>query len=413
VKTPVLLLLLAAGSVQAGVDALLQQGAAAYREKDYGKALSFMAEALAEDPENGTAKNYVWTLGKRMADEARRAQLKPGELEKAERLALRQVSVDRARAKEALAHLKETYEKSRDTRSPADLLSGLEGLDREVETEFADERGREQARAYFNQILANLGEALGKNVFVKPSDALRASGYMAYYRGEWKEAASLWGKALEVEPGDPRLKKDLESLQALLSRRDKEEKIRALVQRAETFSKTGYWSDAAKIWREVLVLDPAHPGAKEKLSLAKVSAEKTSLQSRLKAKTDEGVRMFRSGDSFGAAQVWLEVLQEDPTHEQARVWLRLVGKEMSGRRNGPAAAVPVQPQKEPSPVAGEVRGSRKEEAVSLHRQAILLYSEDNLKAAVEMWRRALALDPHLAQAQQALRQAQAELSLQQ
>jgi tetratricopeptide (TPR) repeat protein len=146
------------------------------------------------------------------------------------------------------------------------------------------------------------------------------------------------------------------------------------------------------------------------MAAAQVAVEKDSLRKKLKSRTEEGLKIYQEGDVLGAAQVWLEVLQMDPTFEEARAWLQLAGRKIkSAPSPAKAEAIPPSTVKRSSEKPAVAQPER---AMELYKEGVIQYAQDNVSRAVALWKECLALDPSLARAREALRQAQAEMALQ-
>lgn len=381
---------------------MLQKGVDLFRQGRLLESMDMMTEVLNADPENTTAQDYLWTAARKVREEDKALQLSPKEEKAAVDLALRHLEERRRQVKSALGQLETAYQNTRDVRSPQDMLSSLEGLDRSLGADFASERAGEQAEAYHRKILENLGAALQKNVFVSQKDALAARAYLAYYQGDWPGALKLWDEAVKSAPDDAAVRKQRDHLQALLADKEKQGKIQEASRQAETLQKTGYYQEAADTWKEVLALDPQNPDARRNYLACKNLDAEIRKEERLRNRTNEGIRLYRSGSSFEAMQVLLEVLQEEPGYKQARIWLGEVGKKL---RAAPAAE-PAPAAAAPKPATDHAR------AMEEYKRGILLYSDDRVSDAVKAWRAALALDPGLLKARQALEQAQSEMGFQ-
>lgn len=404
-RRAVLLASALAWAAPAAAETLLQSAAQAYREGRYMEALRDMSRVLEEDPENATAKNYVWTIAKKMAQEDARATLKPGEKEHAAALALIDLEDRRRRTEEVLGALKEASQRSDTPRGPSDLLSSMAGLDKYLGPEFEAERSDAQARAYLQNIVENLSNAVERRAFVSSKDYFRARGYMAYYKGAWDEALSWWGKALQEDPSDGKLQEDVASLQNVVSFRKEEKELQDLSRQAEVYSRTGYPQESWEAWRAILRRRPDYPGAREKALVAKVALEKSKQAESLRRRTNEGVVEFKAGRHLGAAQIWLEVLQVDPTYDQARTWLKLVGPKLEDGNVPPAPA--------PARAAGGAQAAGSADpakAEELYKKGLLLYSDEKLEDAVKAWKAALRMDASLVKARQALEHAEKELA---
>jgi tetratricopeptide (TPR) repeat protein len=387
-------------------DRLMSAAVVAYRTGRFSEALTDMTTVLDLDPGNASAKNYLWTIA-RTIREKEGAPPTAREKRKAELLALKRLKERRRRTQYVIVALRKKYEKSRNLRSPGDILAGLTGLDRYLGMDFAEERERQQAQISFHRILANLNEALSRKVFASKKDQLRAEGYLAYYGQDWKTASEKWSAALAEDPSDAAVRSDLASLQALVKKRQEEIKIQDLLRKAETFEAGGYLDDAIRAWEGVVKMDPTRSGAKEKLAVLKVTAEKDHLQKRLKEMTDEGMDLYRNGNLVPAMQTLLEVLRLDPSFEQARVLLSHLGKKLG---EIPVAKPSAKGSPGPTPRPAEAPTRNLEKAQIMYQEGLALYSQDNIQEAIRAWEQALVLNPDFANAREALRQAKAEIA---
>jgi tetratricopeptide (TPR) repeat protein len=402
----------------ASVDEFMKLSASAYRQGRLLDALQEAARALEIDPTNAVVKNAVW----KMAQEAKRrqgdARLKPGEMEKALRLAEKDLETRRKETEATLAQLKEAARKTTDAKSPMGLLAALGDLDKSG-ISFDTSGGSTQGALYLGNIVQNLTGAIQKGVFVSRKDHLRAQGYLAYYQNDWKEALEKWEAALKEDPRDKQLLSDVSSLKELTRRRQAERELKDLVRQAETYQQTGLYAEAVDAWQQVLKMDAKTSGAMEGLSVSRVALEKSRLQKTLEVMMEKGVALYKEGQYLKAAEVWLEALQLDPTYQKARAWLKLAsGKlDQEATPSPPAAKGPaLQPllPRPPAQALGTPARALTEadarKAEDLYKQGLLLYANENLAGAVDIWKKSLKLNPDLTKAQEALRHAQAELS---
>jgi tetratricopeptide (TPR) repeat protein len=119
--------------------------------------------------------------------------------------------------------------------------------------------------------------------------------------------------------------------------------------------------------------------------------------------TEQGLRLYKDGKVVEAAQAWLKVLEKNPTHREARLWLAQAGR----RLNALPAAPPLERPTKAPPSPAERSTSA---AQDFYKQGLIAYAQDHVTGAIELWERALEKDPSLSQAQEALRQARAEIS---
>jgi tetratricopeptide (TPR) repeat protein len=410
-----LLVLAAPSRAEVTSSVLLQEAVTAYREGRLEAALLKMGEVVDREPENATAKNYVWAIVRRIQKDERRYRVSPRDVARAVAVAEEELAARRLRTEEALGRMREAARLSGNVRSPGDVLAGAAGLERFIGKELEGELADAQARDFSNQVVAHLEEALKRKIFVSLKDQYRAEGYLAYIRQEWDQAAALWEKAVKEDPADDKARKDLESLRELVAGRERKEKVAELSNQARLYFRSGRYQESLESWRAVARLEPEFPGLTAQAAAARTALEKSRLQGRLKGMTEEGLALYRAGDAFAAAQKWLEVLQLDPSHEEARGWLQHAGKRL---RQSPAPAPAPRPAASPAgqAAAGHAaapaatpRGNP-DKALSLYKEGMILYAQGSLPEAVKAWEESLRLDPSLSRAREALRQANAELT---
>lgn len=401
--------LLAAAGPAWGEPALLpadmvRQAAEAYRDGRMTDALRGSARVLETDPANAAAKNLIWTVAQDVRKRSAKKGLKPGEKARAVALARRYLQEHDQKTRRALEELKHVEARSQDLRSPTGLLSALGGLDQALGGAGAERFG-ERAQVHFSNILQNLEQALDKQVFAGRKDHLRAQGYLAYYKQDWERAAELWAKALREDPADTQVRNDLSSLQTLLQRKKARAELQDFLNQADTYFETGLYAEAAEAWSEVLKRDPRYPGAVESLTACRVARDKAERQRRLKEMMREASVENRAGRPMRAAEICLEALQIDPTYTPARALLKLAGAKIS---SSPAErpAAPASPAAVP-----ESSGGDPAKAEPLYKRGLLLYSDGDVQAAVKLWREAVALDPAMKKAREALRQGESELAI--
>lgn len=386
-------------------DKLLTDAVELYRAGRLPEALMEMTSVLEKDPENVTAKTYVWTIARRMREREKQASMSDAEKEAAVKRAYALLEERRRRSQDALSKMEDVYRRTRDVRGPAELALSAEGMNQFLGAEFESERVRAEAEVYFQKIKANLTRALQRSAFVSRKDHLNAEATLAYYGGEWALAVKKWEAALQEDPADAAIRKNAEDVKGLIRRKAQEEKLRALVDQAETFQRTGYMREAAKAWEQAQALSPRDGKILENLALCRRVFQKEDRARELKVLTDRGIALYQGGKPSEAVEAWLKALQLDPGYEQARVWISHVGKKLevsSGAR--PAGPVPAGQAVREAPVAGDAR-----KAQDLYREGLLLYAGNEVSKAIQTWRQALRLDPGLVQAEQALRQAEAEI----
>ncbi len=390
----------------------MQGLAASYRAGDDAGVLKYSADVLEADPGNRDARNYLWTVGRRLKEEEQAGTMTDEERRGLVLLAERRLALRRCETEETLSRLRESYEKSRRRRSPADILAGAEGMGRFLGEQFQEERQQALADGYFRGLVENLTAALKSKTFVARKDQLVAEAWLSYYSGDKAKALKAWESAAAQDPADRRVADDLDSLRRVLQRERDEKLIKEWESQAATYQETGFHREALELWDKILTKTPGDAGVRRNAEECRAAIRKKEKDARLAASTEEGVRLYREGKVIEAAQAWFKVLDQDPSYRPARVWLAHAGNQL-GDMEQPASASKPSPAAKPSAQddkASAVTDADRAAALEFYKQGLIAYSQDRVSEAVDLWEKALARRPDLTQAREALRQARAELS---
>jgi tetratricopeptide (TPR) repeat protein len=98
----------------------------------------------------------------------------------------------------------------------------------------------------------------------------------------------------------------------------------------------------------------------------------------------------------------LKALEIDPSNKKARTWLSHLGEKLKSLSVTPSSSGD-KTTRSPKKILN------REKAYSLYKEGLIAYSGEQFATAISLWEEALALDPQLGRAQQALRQARTEL----
>lgn len=400
-RRAVLAVVLLAATVRADPLELLRGAAADYRDGRWVEALRGAALVLEDDPANPHARNLIWSIAK---DEKKRSSsltLRPKEIKDAHEKAVKYLSDRRVRTEKALSALGEVERTSRDLRSPAGLLTALEGLNRSGVGGVSGWTG-EAVEVRFSTVLRNLNAALEKQKVSSRKDEYRIKGYLAYFKNDWGRAADYWTRALKEDPQNVQVQSELASLRELLRKKQEREELDDLVRQAETYFETGLFSQSVEAWGAVLKINPSFPGAKESLSMARVSREKSLQREKLHGMMERASAEHRAGRAVEAAEICLEALQINPSYGPARALLKLAGKKILEIKSAPPA---------PSAASPSLVPQDRAKAEPLYKKGLLLYSDGDVAGAVAMWKKAMALDGTFSKAREALRQGESELAI--
>jgi len=153
------------------------------------------------------------------------------------------------------------------------------------------------------------------------------------------------------------------------------------------------YEEAIKNWEQTLEISPQHKEAtryldlaKKKLEEEKAKKEEDKKQKELEHYYKKGVSMFKKG-KWGQAQSALKwVLKTEPQYKETKKYLGKVEVELK-----------------------KLAEKNKAKAKDLYTQGLRAYTSKKLKKAIELWERAVKLDPSHTKAKTSLKRAKSEL----
>jgi tetratricopeptide (TPR) repeat protein len=204
---------------------------------------------------------------------------------------------------------------------------------------------------------------------------LRASWTVAFERGDLAAARGVLTQLRSLDPFDPELESDAFQLQDAL----RAEVARRLAEGRSRFV-AGDHDRARRAFRAVLALDPENESARGYLSYiatmrressaterpaAIAPAERFASDSEIRAEGfyQNALAAERSGDPYAAIRLDLRALRANDAHRAARVHLAKLRRQLAGRVD------------------------------SLIEEGREAFSEEDLQSALDLWRRALLVDP--------------------
>jgi len=214
-------------SADAVLREMFEQGMALYRRGEWNAAAEAFQKALAVSPSHEQTRDFFNRSRSRAEEGAVSGLLKRGK-----------DAIAAGKREEATAALKKVLEVKPDHAEARQLLESL-GAGPQAEARKA------MAKEHFN------------------------TGVEAYEKGNWVEAVRQWELVTGMDPGDKEAAKLLRKARAKLtaSRKEARTRIPAMHEEALKFYQQGKMEDAAKVYRRVLDLDPGDEKAKKALEL--------------------------------------------------------------------------------------------------------------------------------------------------
>ena len=214
-------------SADAVLREMFEQGMAFYRREEWNAAAEAFQKALAVSPSHDQTMDFFNRSRSRAEEGAVAGLLRRGK-----------EAIAAGRREEATTALKKVLEVKPDHAEARQLLESL------------DAGPRAEAR-----------KAMAKEHFNK--------GVEAYEKGNWADAVRAWELVTGMDPGDKETARLLRKARGKLtaSRKEARTRIPALHEEALKLYQQGKMEDAAKIYRQVLDLDPGDEKAKKSIEL--------------------------------------------------------------------------------------------------------------------------------------------------
>jgi tetratricopeptide (TPR) repeat protein len=345
-------------------------------------AMDAFAQALAADPTDMEARRGLDLTGRRILETAQAVSFAPPtEVQSATR---RAQEVLRRRSREmraAMDTVRASYEPSGLT-TRASLLRTCRGTDLQLRMALGNTPEDRLLKEDLHSTCVSLEKAGGDGPPAE-AEALRVSGYLAYFQGEVGAALEKWDSALKLLPGDVTLKRVVVQTAAVLERDSRRVQVSETLARAEKKWAAHDEDGARRLYNEVLALEPNNSTARERAAVLKRrETRRAEIGKHRRAALDYTAK----GQAAEAAREWLAVLEWDPVNAEAT-------RHLSERR---AQLLAAPPEQGASP-RGDPR--RAEERYAL---GLIHYAEGDLAGARRAFEECLSHDSRHPQARRAL-----------
>jgi tetratricopeptide (TPR) repeat protein len=221
-------------------------------------------------------------------------------------------------------------------------------------------------------------------------------GIKLYNLNRYNEALHELNKGLRIDPENTQVREYI--LRATLAiKREKErvvdpaspfyKLVQDLARLGEQYYRQGEYPESIRRWEEILLLFPFNEMARRNLTRTLAMTDPSLAGEILEGMYQEARNLLENGSRREAAARLEMVLEVQPDNRKARDLLadtRTVQREQKSREER------------------RVTEQDRAEARSLYEQGVQLYAKERLQDAVEVWRRALDLDPGLTDARVAL-----------
>lgn len=227
----------------------------------------------------------------------------------------------------------------------------------------------EEVRARIVEIQAERSRTEEKSILINQHFSL---GLRYYSNDEYILARAEWKNVLELDPSHEGAIDYLERTNGKL-----DEEIRQYRTAAIDYERRGRLASALGEWNMIRMIDPENSEAIE--SAARIGRRMEELDRNYRAASsrlrtieyfESAMRAFSEGRYADAEDLLLQVLDRQPDHEEARDLLDRVRRKMT-------------------PISDEQR----EQVRQLYIEGMKHFTQKNYSAAIEVWRRALEIDP--------------------
>lgn len=379
---------------EAGKD-FFANGLAAYEKGDYASAIDQLTEALVHHPRDQRAQRLLVAAGQKMLNREEMGRVPQEDLRQIIDQAEKVMEARRREIRRALGELKVADRASRRL-APQETLRACRGVDLVLEVTLGDDPDSRRFRDYLHSVCGNLETALLSGIMLNLADEKRVLGYVAFCRGDWKEASSSWEQALRLQPKDEHLRNLWREADDRNRQAEALVRTNEIMAAAETAIAQNRGEDALALLKKGLAEFPGHEGL---LALYEKTQKEVARQWRdqmVLFHRTEAFKKQRAGRWVEAAQSWLSVLAEDPLDPEAREQLERIRRQL-------AAGMGRAKEASPPPSTDALDTSEK-----LYTLGLLNYADGDLDSAVKNFRSCLKTNPSHAYARKALERVEEE-----
>lgn len=291
-----------------------------------------------------------------------------------------------------------------------------------------------EAREYLQKIKEH------SNTIVTEKKFRQAEAYISEDR--LPEAKEQLENMQELLPDDTRAREYLAAVNAKLQEKTKQ-RIDAMYKQGIEFYNIKEYNEAISLWEKVLMLDPQNEGAQKYTSLAKEELTKLDAARQEKEKEiqvkkaaelySEGLKSYNSGNLEKARWLFEESIKLNPVQQDsigalAKLNIQLAedaynkGLKYYNEKKLEDAVTQLQRSGTLNPARAEAKellgraqaelaAERKTRAEEYNKQGLIEYTQGNTAKAIELWEKALKLDPGNGTIQNSLERAKKELGV--
>lgn len=383
---------------------LFEEGLAHYQRKDYAVAIDRFTQALLRRPHDREIQKYVIATGQFIVDqESHQKTLPISELQRIVDQAQKILEQRHREMEGILERLKDAHSQSQ-LQDPKALLGACRGVDLLLEISLGEDPESRKIRGYLHSICENLKKAVDGRILADKEAVHRVLGYIAFCRSQWIKAAQEWEKAAVLNPQDSRLRELLFQARARHKREILQKQITGLMDAAKEKLKAKMHREATATFESVLRLHPTHEEALGLLEKTQSRIREDARKASIHANRELALDRQAKRSWIEAAQYWLNILELDPLHAEAR-------RNLTKIRSGLARSIRnlAEPLARAHPDKNKPADPQKSQ--ELYTLGLLNYSEGNLAKAIDNFKESLELNPSNEFAEKALKRVERELQI--
>jgi tetratricopeptide (TPR) repeat protein len=217
--------------------------------------------------------------------------------------------------------------------------------------------------------------------------------------GKLIDAKMQFETILSLEPENKEAAGFMEKIERALTEARKQ-MARSLFVQGQAYYDKKMYKEAIRNWENVIEIDPEHKDAgmyiefarkklkeiEEKKKETEEKKKKEKMKSQIKHYFDKGVSLHKSGKWSEAKAAFEWVLKRESNNIKAKEYIRDLEVQIN-----------------------KLTQENKEKAHQLYTQGLRAYTSKNLKKAIELWEKALQLDPSHVKAKKSLERAKEEI----
>jgi len=390
-----------------GTGELFQKALQLYESGQWDEALDQFVHILAHQPQDIKARRYLREIIQKLQEEeASQPNLTHQQ---------RKILTDQAWAELgylSLSQSQELYQKADQYFLQNKLLLAWQTM-----SELLSRKPPDSVAVKTRELLSKLERKLSRMSKSKDTwEVMYVKGLEAFRKKEYEDAIQFWKDYLANKPDDPpvlrrsrtstsedgEVQSFLQKAQITQESEVLQQRIAALLSKAENQVEAGQLSKALSAWHEIQQLDPNHPRAQSEID--RLEAKLEALEAVALAQAQFKQKLF-----LDASQNCMKAMRLDSQNKEAQ---DLLNKILSGlsRAAVPAASKPAASQKVVA--AKRVLSAKEAELANSHyNRGLVHYIQGDLEKAITEWELTLQSNPQHSWAQEASKRVRVELEL--